>query len=114
MWRAVKARYNRLPPKARKPYAVAVSLPIETRIVLGAIARGDVPSYVSTWTNGWHRGMSRWHDYLDWVGGYPFEVAKPEEVFEFCRDRGFELENMTTCGGGFGCNEFVFVRRELG
>ena len=21
------------------------------------------------------RGMSRWHDLVDWVGGYPFEVA---------------------------------------
>ena len=22
-----------------------------------------------------NRGMSFWHDYVDWVGGYPFEVA---------------------------------------
>ena len=23
------------------------------------------------------RGMSFWQDLVDWVGGYPFEVAKP-------------------------------------
>ncbi|MGH8511739.1 MAG: hypothetical protein ACREU9_02645 [Gammaproteobacteria bacterium] len=26
-------------------------------------------------------GMSYWHDLIDWIGGYPFEVAKPEEIF---------------------------------
>ena len=26
------------------------------------------------------RGMSPWRDVVDWVGGYPFEVAKPEDI----------------------------------
>lgn len=26
------------------------------------------------------RGMSLWYDMLDWLGGYPFEVAKPERA----------------------------------
>jgi 2-polyprenyl-3-methyl-5-hydroxy-6-metoxy-1,4-benzoquinol methylase len=56
------------------------------------------------------RGMSPWRDVVDWVGGYPFEVAKPEEIFEFYRDRGFTLAKMTTCGGSLGCNEFVFQK----
>jgi len=56
------------------------------------------------------RGMSLLHDWNDWLGGYPFEVAKPEEVFDFYRSRGFSLEKLTTCGGRFGCNEFVFTR----
>jgi 2-polyprenyl-3-methyl-5-hydroxy-6-metoxy-1,4-benzoquinol methylase len=57
------------------------------------------------------RGMHRWYDLVDWVGGWPFEVARPEEVFDFLRPRGFELERLKTCGGGMGCNEFVFRRR---
>lgn len=56
------------------------------------------------------RGMDMWHDAWDWVGGYPFEVARPEEVLEFCRARGFELRRLKTCGGRLGCNEYVFVR----
>lgn len=56
------------------------------------------------------RGMSVIHDWRDWLGGYPFEVAKPEQVFDFCRERGFVLERLRTCGGGLGCNEFVFRR----
>lgn len=59
------------------------------------------------------RGMSLWHDMIDWLGGYPFEVARPEAVFRFFRDRGFVLEEMRTCGGRMGCNEFVFRRRSV-
>jgi len=58
---------------------------------------------------GRERGMSAWHDLVDWVGGYPFEVAKPEEVFDFCRARGFSLEKLITRQGR-GCNEFCFRR----
>lgn len=56
------------------------------------------------------RGMSRRHDLVDWVGGYPFEVARPDEVFDFYRALGFRLERLRTCGGGLGCNQFVFRR----
>jgi 2-polyprenyl-3-methyl-5-hydroxy-6-metoxy-1,4-benzoquinol methylase len=56
------------------------------------------------------RGMSMRHDWMDWLGGYPFEVATPDAIFEFYRARGFTLEKLKTCGGGLGCNEFVFTR----
>jgi 2-polyprenyl-6-hydroxyphenyl methylase/3-demethylubiquinone-9 3-methyltransferase len=56
------------------------------------------------------RGMGFWHDMVDWIGGYPFEVARPEAIFSFYRDKGFRLQEMRTCGGRHGCNEFVFVR----
>jgi 2-polyprenyl-3-methyl-5-hydroxy-6-metoxy-1,4-benzoquinol methylase len=56
------------------------------------------------------RGMSWWTDLVDWVGGYPFEVAKPEDLFHFYRDRGFELVQMTTCND-LGCNEVVFRKK---
>ena len=56
------------------------------------------------------RGMSPWHDVVDWVGGYPFEVAKPEAVIDFCRPFGLELQKIKTCGSGHGCNEYVFKR----
>ena len=56
------------------------------------------------------RGMSLWYDMIDWIGGYPFEVATPELIFQFFKDRGFSLEKLKTCGGRHGCNEFVFTR----
>lgn len=56
------------------------------------------------------RGMSMWYDMLDWLGGYPFEVAKPEDVFRFLHQRGFALRELVTAGGGLGCNQYVFQK----
>jgi 2-polyprenyl-6-hydroxyphenyl methylase/3-demethylubiquinone-9 3-methyltransferase len=55
--------------------------------------------------------MSAWCDVVDWTGGYPFEVAKPEEVFDFFKSKKFELQRLKTCAGGLGCNEFVFRKK---
>lgn len=57
-----------------------------------------------------NRGMSPWRDVVDWVGGYPFEVAKPEEVFDFFAKRGYTLKKMSTEGKNLGCNQFVFQK----
>lgn len=58
---------------------------------------------------GRERGMSMTHDWHDWLGGYPFEYAKPEAILDFYRARNFALERMTTAGGSVGCNEYVLV-----
>ena len=60
-----------------------------------------------------NRGMSVMHDWIDWLGGYPFEVAKPEAIFDFFRERGFRLERLRTSGGTVGCNEFLFQRSSV-
>ncbi len=56
------------------------------------------------------RGMSLWHDMHDWLGGYPFEVATPEQVKAFAEARGLRQLTAKTCGRRHGCNEFVFQR----
>jgi 2-polyprenyl-6-hydroxyphenyl methylase/3-demethylubiquinone-9 3-methyltransferase len=48
------------------------------------------------------RGMSLWHDVVDWVGGYFFEVAKPEQIFNFYYQRGSYLVRITTQGSDLG------------
>ena len=54
------------------------------------------------------RGMNAWNDWIDWLGGFPFEVAKIEDVFTFYKSRGFTLYNIKTSSSG--CNEFVFTK----
>lgn len=56
------------------------------------------------------RGMSVLYDWLDWLGGLPFEVAKVEEVFCFIRNEGFVLRNIAT-DIGIGNNQFVFCKQ---
>ena len=55
------------------------------------------------------RGMSIFHDWRDWLGGFPFEVASPATVAGRLGD-GFVLQRQTLTRG-WGCNEFVMVRR---
>ena len=55
------------------------------------------------------RGMSVFHDWIDWLGGYPFETKKPADLFIFYRKRNFKLTNLKLTRG-IGCNEFVFVK----
>jgi 2-polyprenyl-6-hydroxyphenyl methylase/3-demethylubiquinone-9 3-methyltransferase len=111
IWRGVKRLYNGLPSQLRLPYTLIVMIPREALIALKSIIRGRPQEYVRGWTNYKRsRGMSRWHDMVDWVGGYPFEVATPEAVFDFVRTRGFTLERLKTCRGGLGCNQYVFLR----
>lgn len=63
------------------------------------------------WKNYIHRrGMSPKRDVVDWVGGYPFEVAKPEEIIHFFIEKNYLLKRLKTCGGGKGCNEFLFIK----
>lgn len=112
VWTRVKRIYNLLPRPMRLPFVLVVIAPIELRSLLYALVRFDLPRYVRSWTeyDRNSRGMSRWHDIIDWVGGYPFETAKPEQVFDFYRARGFVLNRLSTCGCGLGCNEYVFQR----
>ena len=62
------------------------------------------------------RGMSMLRDWIDWIGGWPYEFATAEQVVEFCKSRGFELLTHTNKSGWMlGNNEFVFERpREAG
>ncbi len=53
------------------------------------------------------RGMSVYHDWIDWLGGFPFEVAKPESIFKLYKSKGFILENLITTNR-LGCNQYVF------
>jgi SAM-dependent methyltransferase len=112
LWRRAKRLYQRLPPRLRPFFAALAWAPFEIKYaVLGAIF--EPRAYLSTWTRR-DRGMSKWHDIVDWVGGYPFEVAKPEEVFDRCRANGLELVGLSTGRGYSASNKFLFKRPQKG
>ena len=111
-WRWIKKTYNRLPRILRSPYAAAVIAPSEFKNVTLSVLRGQFSKYINyAPARGVNpRGMTRWRDALDWVGGYPFEVATPEAIFDFYRKYGFVLKRLHCGGVGDGCNEFVFAK----
>ncbi|MFN8490928.1 MAG: class I SAM-dependent methyltransferase [Caldilineaceae bacterium] len=103
-WRVVKKSYCHAPASLKPLIAYPVGVAMWTPRTVLDIARLK-PFY--TWKN-YHekRGMSPWRDVIDWVGGYPFEVAKPDEVFEFFQARGFVLRKLKTTAR-WGNNQFV-------
>lgn len=115
-WTRVKHLYNRMPRWLRW----VILVPAAVQLWGGGVIRrirgtGASPSSaVGGAAASGRRGMTRWHDLIDWVGGYPFEVASTDEVERFCAVRGLDLVRTWDCGTGHGCNEYVFVRRSDG
>ncbi len=103
-WTAVKKIYNR--SAAGRWLMIALHMPYLYGLRwLVRAATGRLPL---------ERGMSMWRDMVDWLGGYPFEVAKPEAIFRYYHEQGFDLQELVTCGGRMGCVEYVFRRRNSG
>jgi SAM-dependent methyltransferase len=110
VWHSIKHTYNRLPVALRPAFVVAVGLPREIRSAGVCLVTGQIARYVRSWTAyDRDRGMSRWHDLVDWIGGYPFEVSTPDRIVAGVAHNGFLLYTLTTRGRGIGCNEYGFL-----
>lgn len=121
VWRLIKRGYVSLPEWLRPTYVVAIGGPWAVframlkllQIGVGALIPKRTASADRALRIGpsqRRRGMHLWYDLVDWIGGYPFEVAKPEEIVRAIRKQGFRLTDLTTCGGNLGCNEYWFER----
>jgi len=105
-WKSIKKTYCSLPRILRPMVTIPVAVRLWGLTTVKDLLRGRPLATQREYFR--KRGMSAWRDVVDWVGGYPFEVSKPHEVFDFLRQRGFTLARLTTVGGGLGCNQFVF------
>ncbi|MET7466286.1 methyltransferase domain-containing protein [Nonomuraea sp. NPDC005501] len=106
LWWRVKRRYVHSGPLTRRALVAAGSVYFGARGTTAAVVKvmsGDTPGRARP------RGMSARHDLVDWIGGFPFEVASPEAVFSFLYERGFTLRHLKTCRGALGCNEYVLT-----
>lgn len=112
VWKKVKELYCTSPEPLRTGILLLAFLRLwGPTMARDLLTKGNPLASWRNYGNGRGRGMSPWRDVVDWVGGYPFEVAKPDDIFNFYRDKGFQLNALTTCtGGGLGCNEFVLSK----
>ena len=108
-WRKVKRFYLSGPLGKSLVSAVFVPYFVSGGLAMDVLRRRNPVARYTEYKRS--RGMSVIHDWFDWLGGYPFEVAKSEVIFEFYRDRGFVLDKLITAGGGLGNNQFVFTKR---
>jgi 2-polyprenyl-3-methyl-5-hydroxy-6-metoxy-1,4-benzoquinol methylase len=107
-WLAVKQIYNR--GTIGSGIVVGVFVPIFfLRGVLTDLARRRNPAARYREYNS-QRGMSLPHDWLDWLGGLPYEVASASQVVEFYEQREFELVRLVEGTGSVRNHEYVFRR----
>jgi 2-polyprenyl-6-hydroxyphenyl methylase/3-demethylubiquinone-9 3-methyltransferase len=97
-WLWFKRRYNRGGRVAKT--AMIWSL-FAARALVRAL-KGKSPLRVA-------RGMSTYHDAVDWAGALPYEYASADDVATFCGALGLGLSRSVRTGAA-GCNQFVFRR----
>lgn len=113
-WSRVKRFYVWLPRSLKPMLVAAIVVPYETILLARDFLRLRPKDFVTRWSRySKKRGMSRLHDHIDWIGGYPFEVAKPEEIISFLESHDFE-HRRTIPSTGHANNQFLFSRRNSG
>lgn len=109
-WLMIKRVYNRLPAWMQPLWVAWIAGLYEMKFAIIRLLQLRNPLPFSDWRQKKKdRGMSVWHDWVDWVGGLPFEVARPEQIIVPLREQGFVIDRLKTVGSGWGCNEYVFT-----
>src|SRR5687767_5371209 len=112
IWRWIKRVYNRLPTPLKTPFIFLILIPGQSKALLQSILTLRLTEYIRSWTQySKNRGMSRWHDAVDWIGGYPYEVATRAKLIDFFKVKGFEVVKVKRPDYRLGCNELVFARQ---
>lgn len=110
-WKGIKKTYNRSPRLLKTPFIFLILVPGQIKALLQSILTRRLNEYIRSWTQySKNRGMSRWHDAVDWIGGYPYEVATEGQLIDFFKARGFEVLQVKRPDYKLGCNELVFER----
>lgn len=100
LWLRVKRLYNTLPPAGRRAMVAALSVPV----FLGVWAT------TRRWPLSRDRGMDFHYDLVDWIGGYPYEYASPDETAAHMARLGFAQRAVVPQEGWTGCVQYVFTR----
>ena len=110
-WQKEKRLYSSAPPPVR-----LFIRSVYKAAYLSAIAASGRNPFGYVFYHNRTRGMSFHHDIHDWLGGYPYESASPEEIVGFMNKHGFSVQRTfqrpAAVKGLFGshCDEYVARR----
>jgi 2-polyprenyl-6-hydroxyphenyl methylase/3-demethylubiquinone-9 3-methyltransferase len=111
-WLRVKLAYHRASEPVRSLILLASAAVLWTPAALARLSSGISTGDLHKRRNPHvDRGMDLWRDLVDWVGGLPFEVARPDQIVDFFAAHGLASRKLVTAIG-HGCNELVFERVE--
>lgn len=105
-WKVEKRIYSRSPRVVQRLIVAAYFM----AFCLWYLAKGRNPMKIIR--DYKVRGMDWTHDAHDWLGGYPYESATPEEIERFVTPRGFVLVRSNTTRPNLmsGCDEYILRR----
>lgn len=101
LWLTIKKRYN------QSGWLVKTVLErvYSAYLCLGLLAHLRNPwRYINGYSSA--RGMSWHHDVIDWLGGYPYQFATPEQIINYLGQIGFACQKLVS-RSGIGCNEYL-------
>ena len=102
LWTIVKRCYVSAPGWLQKA-AVAVLYPVILAAKWAVTRRNPMIM---------DRGMDFYYNVVDWVGGYPYEYARRDEITQYLVHRGFTPVFVSPAVVPTGCNEYAFARPE--
>lgn len=108
-WGAVKRLYCSGTPGRLLVLALCIPYYFLLSVAIGVIKHGDPTRHFTDYKKD--RGMSVYYDWLDWLGGHPYETATVDELVLFYGERGLEPTRLEPTQG-LGCHELVFRRPE--
>lgn len=112
-WARTKRIYNMLPRPLAFLYALGVIARSEAKELLRHYRDATTRDWLRNWTDYdtiSTRGMSRWYDWIDWIGGHPYERATIDQIIDAYAEDGFRLTKLVNRDTSASCNEFVFRR----
>lgn len=106
-WWHIKRTYNRVPRAGQ----IAMELGYSLYWLAGRLHHRQNPLRVAH-DYRHSRGMALRTDWVDWLGGYPYEYATAAEIVRFCEDACGLAVALVRCleDRDWGNNEFVFER----
>lgn len=99
---ALKRRYNAADEATREQMIQEAVAAHKALAVMQGLDPDD-------WNRRNERGMNRYHDIIDWLGGLPYEVARPGEIVGYCMARGLTPLRVLEAPEG-GCSIYLFRR----
>ncbi|HEY1109607.1 MAG TPA: class I SAM-dependent methyltransferase [Opitutaceae bacterium] len=108
VWWLIKATYNRLPGWMAVGGSYLIYYPALAAVVAKSALSFDRVRLKRLFSP-LDRGMSRRHDMIDWMGGFPFEFATVAVLRDYMAARGFTMEKAIETKA-LGCHQLVFCR----
>lgn len=110
-WWFVKLVYNRAPRFLQGPFAIAMTVLTHVLVTLKQVVHLEPVTLFSRSGGTRARGMSVKYDMVDWIGGFPFEVATFETLEAYFGVRGFTVKHARR-GVSLGCHELAVQRTQ--